>query len=318
MPTYISQYPTQDDDHVKATTKNTTSFWPYFATDPAKTLTGEWGSNSWLAVQNTVTDQRFHIDLGSAKLIKRIYYENGHTNGTVPNSGAQNFTFWGSNTGAGTFDDLVYGNDEGWTELTVAQNTFDIHVSADQADPKYIVVTNVTAYRYYAFKFADNHGNTAWLNIRRIELQTEGIALTATVTITTSTTSVLSRGITVPLTATSTITTSITSALSRGITAVLTSTSAITTSTTASLSRGIKVVLTSTVNIATSTTSALSRGITQALTSTVNITTSILARLFYDWWEESKSTIDWTEETKTEISWTEEDKGEIDWDEEEK
>lgn len=144
------------------------------------------------------------------------------------------------------------------------------------------------------------------------------VALTATVAITTSITSALSRGITVPLTATSTITTSITSALSRGITAVLTSTLAITTSTTASLSRGVKEVLTSTANITTSITSTLSRGITQALTSTVNITTSILARLKYDWWEESKPTIDWTEETKTEINWTEEDKGEIDWDEETK
>ena len=174
MPTYTSQYPTQDDDHVKATTKYDTDYWAYFATDPAKSLTGGWLGNAWLSYGDGLnkTNQRFHIDLGSSKIIKRIYYENVHSSGASTNEGVQNFTFWGSNTGAGSFDDLVWGNDEGWTELTVSQNTFDIHVSADQADPKYITVTNSTAYRYYAFKFADNYG-ADWMGVRRIELQTE-------------------------------------------------------------------------------------------------------------------------------------------------
>lgn len=171
--TYTSQYPTQDDDHVKSTTKASTNFWAYFATDPAKSLTGDYNTNAQLAANGSHTNQRFHIDLGSAKIIRRIYYENGHDSGTGTDRGSENFTFWGSNTGAGTFDDLVYANDEGWTQLTISQSTFDIHVSADQADPKYITVTNTTAYRYYAFKIADNYGNAAWLGIRRIELQTE-------------------------------------------------------------------------------------------------------------------------------------------------
>ncbi|GAI73245.1 unnamed protein product, partial [marine sediment metagenome] len=64
------------------------------------------------------------------------------------------------------------GNDESWTELTVSQNTFDRHIEEDQADPKYITVTNETAYRYYAFKFADNYGAN-YMGVRRIELQTE-------------------------------------------------------------------------------------------------------------------------------------------------
>jgi len=178
MATYTSVYPTQDADHVKATTDSGAPYLPHLTTDPALSLTGGYNSNQWLSDAFETTNQRFHIDLGSAKIIKRIYYENSHDSGATVNTGAQNFTFWGSNTGAGTFDDLVYANDEGWTELTVAQNTLDIHVSADQADPKYIVVTNSTAYRYYAFKFADNYGEN-YLGVRIIELQTEDEAVTA-------------------------------------------------------------------------------------------------------------------------------------------
>ncbi len=169
---YTSQYPpAHSDTYVKATTTFAGSnYYPYFATDPAKSVTGGRNLTSWLAVSGTITNQRFHIDLGSGKTIKRIYYENAHDEGNEPNSGVNNFTLWGSNA-AGSFAELTYGTDTGWTELTVAQNTFDIHVGADQADPKYIVVTNTTAYRYYAFKFADNHAHEAYLGVRRIELQ---------------------------------------------------------------------------------------------------------------------------------------------------
>ena len=168
---YTSQYPlAQSDTYVKATTKQSTNYWQYYTTDPTKSLIGTWDPNTWLSDGNT--NQRFHIDLGSAKIIKRIYYENLHHGGSLTNKGVQNFTLWGSNTGAGSFDDLVYGNDEGWTELTVSRNTFDQHIAADQADPKYITVMNITPYRYYAFKFADNYGGADYMGVRRIELQT--------------------------------------------------------------------------------------------------------------------------------------------------
>ncbi len=174
MATYTSQYPpAHNDTYVKATT-NATNNDPWYATDPTKSLTGSVTANGWSSyhIAGADTDQRFHIDLGSAKTIKRIYYENGHHSGGYTNRGAQNFTFWGSNT-AGSFTELTYGTDTGWTQITPAQSTFDIHVSADEADPKYITVTNSTAYRYYAFKFADNYGDTDYIQIRRIELQTE-------------------------------------------------------------------------------------------------------------------------------------------------
>ena len=169
---YTSQYPTQDDYHVKATTKKDTDFWAYFATDPNKLLTGTGLANGWACEEGINANQRFHIDLGSGKTIKRIYYENYHNIGVSINLGVQNFTFWGSNTGVGSFDDLVYGNDEGWTELTTSQATFDEHVGSDIADPKYIEVVNPIAYRYYAFKFVDNYGHSSYIGVRRIELQT--------------------------------------------------------------------------------------------------------------------------------------------------
>lgn len=157
--------PAQNGTYVKATTTQS-SYYPYLTTDPAQSLTGSW-TNQWLAL--VITDQRFHIDLGTATIVTKIYYENGHNSGGVTNQGAKNFTFWGSNT-AGSFAKLTYATDTGWTQLTTSQSTFDEHSADDAADPKYITVTNTTAYRYYAFKFADNYGYATFLGVRRIEL----------------------------------------------------------------------------------------------------------------------------------------------------
>lgn len=167
----LSIYPTQDDDHVKATTKYDTDRWPYYTTDPNKSLTGLTKGNQWISVSGTSTNQRFHIDLGSPKEINKIYYENHHLEGMHTGAGVKNFTFWGSNY-VGDFTDLVYVNNGTWTQLTTLQSTFDEHIDADQPDPKYIVVKNATAYRYYAFKFTDIYGGEIYMGIRRIELQT--------------------------------------------------------------------------------------------------------------------------------------------------
>ncbi len=171
--TYASQYPpAHTDTYVKATTVYT-GMPPYYATDPTKSLTGGNSGNSWHAALGNVTNQRFHIDLGSAKVIKRIYYENGHNSGSNTNHGAQNFTFWGSND-ANAFSTLTYGSDTGWTQLTTSQSSFEQHITGNVADPRYILLTNTNAYQYYAFKFANNYGDTTWgIAVRRIELQTE-------------------------------------------------------------------------------------------------------------------------------------------------
>jgi len=171
--TYTSQYPpAQSDTYVKSTTKRDTTYWAYFATDPTKSLIGASSNKSWRSESSKITNQRFHIDLGSAKTIKRIYYENMHITGNYTDMGVKNFTFWGSNT-ASAFAELTYVTDTNWTQITTAQTTFDEHSETDVANPKYITVTNSTAYRYYAFKFADNYGQVSNIGVRRIELQTE-------------------------------------------------------------------------------------------------------------------------------------------------
>jgi hypothetical protein len=166
----VSMYPTQDADHVKATTTYpATSYKPYYVTDPALSLTGTHEYRSWIAY-NAITNQRFHIDLGSAQTIRKIYYENMHYYGASTDIGVKNFTFWGSNE-ASAFNELTYGTDTNWTELTCDINQMVQHVALDQSDPHYVNVTNTVAYRYYAFKFADCWGSGSYMGIRRIELQ---------------------------------------------------------------------------------------------------------------------------------------------------
>ena len=169
---YTSQYPpAQSSTYVKAT-HEIGSYFSYLTTDPSKSLVGNEAYNQWLGLGNP-TNMRFHIDLGSAKAISRIYYENGHNSGGTTNEGVKNFTFWGSNS-ATAFSTLTYSTDTGWTQITTATTQFEQHVAINQADPKYITVTNATPYRYYAFKFADNWGNGVYASARRIELQTGG------------------------------------------------------------------------------------------------------------------------------------------------
>ena len=172
---YISVYPfIQNDTYVKATSSIWTGAdYPYFATNPIKPLIGDSTNNCWLSnsgVPGNQINQRFHIDLGSAKIVTRIYYENYHTFGLVPEAGVKTFTFSGSNT-AGDFTDLVYTDNGTWVQLTTSQSTFDEHVALDQPNPKFIIVTNITAFQYYAFKFADGYGYPTAMGIRRIELQ---------------------------------------------------------------------------------------------------------------------------------------------------
>ena len=165
-----SQYPPEQSvTYVKATTENTPQYMAYFATDPSLPLIGDDNDNTWQSDEEN-TNQRFHIDLGSAKTVSRIYYENAHNSGNYTNSGVRNFTFWGSND-SDAFNNLTYGDDTNWTQLTTSATEFNQHVSSNEPDPKYITVINGNSYRYYAFKFADNWGGF-WMSVRRLELQT--------------------------------------------------------------------------------------------------------------------------------------------------
>lgn len=158
--------PAQSDTYVKATSKYSTSYWPYYATDPTKSLTGGQSGNQWLA--NSGTNQRFHVDVGVMKVIGRIYYENGHDSGNYTTDGCKNFILQGSNDPA-AFAELTYATDTGWTQIMTGQ--FARHVAANQADPQYILVPPHQAYRYFAFKIADDWGGSYDMRMRRIVLQ---------------------------------------------------------------------------------------------------------------------------------------------------
>ena len=169
--TYTSHYPpAQNGTYVKATTEYSSTYAPYLATNPALSVTGGAVNNSWSSATAS-TNQRFHIDLGSAIIIKRIYIENFHDSGGTTEYSVKNFTFWGSNS-ATAFADLTYGTDTNWTQLTTSASQWTKHPASNTADPQYITVTNTTAYRYYALKFADCWTG-AGMGVRRIELQTE-------------------------------------------------------------------------------------------------------------------------------------------------
>jgi len=161
------QYPLLfSDTYVKATSSSTGTYAAFNATNPALSLTGTWDATSWLG--NT-TNQRFHFDLGVARVISKITYNNNHYIGSSTNVGVKNFTFWGSND-ATAFATLTYGTDTNWTQLTCDASQFLQHASSDVIESHDIAVTNTTAYRYYAFKFADNWGHGTYMGVRRIYL----------------------------------------------------------------------------------------------------------------------------------------------------
>lgn len=168
----VGQYPPAHTTvYVKATSEFGGSRNSYNATNPALSLIGSSGGTVWRTADPNNTNQRFHIDLGSAKTITNVMYHNYHSSGGSTTLGAKNFTMWGSNS-ASDFADLVYGNDGTWTELPTGVSQLDIHVSSNVPDEKEFSVTNSIAYRYYAFKFANNWGHPNAMGLRHIELQT--------------------------------------------------------------------------------------------------------------------------------------------------
>jgi len=169
---YLSVYPPAfNDTYVKATSIFGVNWQPYYAANPANSVIGDPTSKAWAGdISAGFQPQRFHFDFGAGVIVKRIYYQNMHYNGVVTTWGIKDFTFWGSNT-AGSFADLVYSHDTGWSSITTDTTSFLQHVSANTYDPRFILVTNVTSYRYYAFKCSTNWGDPDFIGVRRIELQ---------------------------------------------------------------------------------------------------------------------------------------------------
>ena len=165
---YTSQFPpAHNSTYVNANRIGESWEAPWFSTDPEKSVIGDWDGGMWYVSGTTA---KFHIDLGEGKTIRRIYYENDHTSGNNTQYSVNAFTFWGTND-ADAFANLTYADQTDWTQLTIDDSNFDEHVALNQADPKYILVTNAVSYRYYGFKISSSNGgiNMGW---RRIQLQT--------------------------------------------------------------------------------------------------------------------------------------------------
>lgn len=183
MKRFVSVFPPAfSTTYIKATNELSESAWQ--ATDPTKNLYGDEAGNSWLTGTypgGNNMNTRFHIDLGTPIIITKIYYVNSlvfydYDSTWHGGEGVKAFTFWGSNS-ATAFTTLTYATDTDWTQLTTDISQMLYHVEANQPDDRYVLVTNSTAYRYYAFKFSGNWGTTLGgsyqMGIRRIELQKE-------------------------------------------------------------------------------------------------------------------------------------------------
>lgn len=168
---YSSVYPpAYSSDYVKATSRYDTSSEPWFVTDPAKPLTGTNTSNCWLSAYAVLTNQKFNVDLGTAKVIRRLILENFHTGGSGYDIGIKNFSIYGSNSSA-AFLNVDYAS---LSDLTLlGEFTARPHALIDQSDPQYFVFNNDTAYRYIILRIADNQGGGTYMGLRHIELQTQ-------------------------------------------------------------------------------------------------------------------------------------------------
>lgn len=173
--TYISQYPPAFTSTYIKTNAEFSGHEAVSAWNTATPLTGSWTpNNGWLTDSY---DKLMTVDLGIPKIIKRIYYEGAHDGG-YPGSGyvghAKEFTFWGSNSPT-AFADTDYTHDTDWVQITTAASDLEEHIAADVADPKYMLVTNSTAYRYYRIKIHNAYPDafSAYIGLRRIELQAD-------------------------------------------------------------------------------------------------------------------------------------------------
>jgi hypothetical protein len=159
-----------DTTHVKATSNFGVDYREWFACNSTLSLTGVAAGNAWQSGATGASHQCFHIDIGGASIINRIYYENYHSAGAGTNVGAKHFLiFAGASSGA--FANTDWYADAGWVQLGTDETTFAEHVAVDQPDPQYITVYNNTAYQYYRIKFIDNWGGALYIGVRRITLQ---------------------------------------------------------------------------------------------------------------------------------------------------
>ena len=168
---YYAVYPQAFDETYVKTTNRWFEFEGFRAIDPSLALDGGRYLNSWLTNDGYIGSQRLHVEFTSARVVKRIIYCNSHHDGYETNVGVKDFIIQGTNNAA-AFANLTYADDTNWTTIATDVSTMVKHPEGyDGVIWNTINLTNDTAYKYYAIKCANNHGNTHYIGIRRLEFQ---------------------------------------------------------------------------------------------------------------------------------------------------
>jgi hypothetical protein len=167
-PEYEAVYPPAYNETYIKTTNRWFEFEGFRAVDPALSLSGGRYLNSWLTENGHTGSQRFHVEFASAQVIKRIEYCNTHHDGYETDAGVKDFTIQGSNS-ATAFANLTYADNTDWTDITANISAMTQHTEGyDGAIWRTIELTNDVAYKYYAIKCANNHGDGNNIGLRRV------------------------------------------------------------------------------------------------------------------------------------------------------
>lgn len=168
---YYAVYPQAFDGTYVKTTNQWLGFEGFRAIDPSLALDGGRYLNNWLTQDGYIGSQRLHVEFTSARVVKRIIYCNSHHDGYETNVGVKDFIIQGTNNAA-AFANLTYADDTNWTTIPTDVSAMVKHPEGyDGVIWNTINLTNDTAYKYYAIKCANNHGNTHYIGIRRLEFQ---------------------------------------------------------------------------------------------------------------------------------------------------
>jgi len=171
LESYCDNVPSDDSQPIRPTPVSDdmvteaarTASWQYkakWALRKDKSLTGEDARAAWK--EEATTNKRINIDFSIAQVIDKMRLENYHNSGADTDVGIQNFVIQGSNNPA-SFADTSYAS-TGWTDLLT--DSASQHAASDASDPEEFTISNSTAYRYYAIKMADNHGDGNYMGFR--------------------------------------------------------------------------------------------------------------------------------------------------------
>lgn len=168
---FVSVYPkVYDANTVKATSYFDSRYYPWFGANPNIATTGSITNQSWLASNGNHTNQKWNIDLGREIIVKRLYLENLHHDGSsYYDNGMKDFSVYGTNSFS-AFNNTTYGD---ITDLTLLGSfTCRRHKLLNREDPQYFYLDNDSAFRYYILRIDNDFGGPSEaVGFRQIEFQ---------------------------------------------------------------------------------------------------------------------------------------------------